>query len=71
MQGITGGLQMTGETCKVHRLRTPAMLLLTHPSHHITQNPNPQQQATATGPRYHNTRHMTQLPPRPQTHHVT
>jgi hypothetical protein len=40
-------------------LHAPAMLPLTHPSHHVTQNPNPQQQATATGPRYHDTRHMT------------
>jgi hypothetical protein len=48
-----------GETREVHRLCTPAMLSLTHPSRHVTQNPNPQQQATATGPRYHDTRHTT------------
>jgi hypothetical protein len=37
----------------------PAMLALTHLSRHVIQNPNPQQQATATGPSYHNTRHTT------------
>jgi hypothetical protein len=37
----------------------PAMLALTHPSRHVTQNPNPQQQATVTGPSYHDTRHTT------------
>jgi hypothetical protein len=35
------------------------MLALTHPSRHVTQNPSRRQQATATGPRYHDTRHMT------------
>jgi hypothetical protein len=35
------------------------MLALTHPSHHVTQNPSPQQQATASGPRYHDIQHMT------------
>jgi hypothetical protein len=74
-----------GETCKVRRLHTPAMLALTHLSHHVTQHPNPQQQATATGPRYHDTQHTThqasaagpgtqhtaRLPPRPQTRRVT
>jgi hypothetical protein len=48
-----------GETREVRRSRTPAMLALTHPSHHVTQNPSPRQQATATGPRYHDTRHTT------------
>jgi hypothetical protein len=74
-----------GETREVRRSRAPAMLSLTHPSCHVTQNPNPQQQATATGPRYHDTQHTThqasatgpgtqhtaRLPPWPQTHRVT
>jgi hypothetical protein len=48
-----------GETCEVRHLCAPAMLSLTHPSRHVTQNPNPRQQATATGRRYHNTQHTT------------
>jgi hypothetical protein len=43
----------------VRRSRAPAMFALTHPNRHVTQNPNPRQQATATGRRYHITRHTT------------
>jgi hypothetical protein len=84
---------MTGETPPGGDLQgasfaRPCHACTTHPSCHVTQNPSPQQQATAIGPRYHNIRHkahqtMTpsatgpgtqptaQLPPRPQTRHVT